>query len=74
MCPITLKDAINLLSSLKDANYGDFLLTMLCNSDSPTYLAAYKTVFPQDVDLEMKQMYTRLQKYFSEKETVNTLL
>jgi hypothetical protein len=68
-----LRDAISLLSGLIHVSYGDFLVAMLCNPGSPTYLAAYKIVFPEDIDLEMKQMYTRFQKYFSERELVSAL-
>jgi len=60
-------DEVMLLSTLKNLPYSKFLITMLGNPDSPTYLAAYKKVFPKDKNLEPKQMYQNIQKYFFEK-------
>jgi hypothetical protein len=59
-----LRDAISLLSGLIHVSYGDFIVAMLCNPGSPTYLAAYKIVFPERYRFENETNVHKVPKIF----------
>jgi hypothetical protein len=62
---IDLQGAFNELSKLKNASFNDFMDAMFCSSDNHCY-AAYKLLFPNDIDLSLKQMYEKVQNFFFE--------